>query len=60
MNKKLVKTRIARTNTLEAMVCSCYCTCNCNCSGGGSWYASESSYKKTKGATNLQKSEQIL
>ena len=46
MNKKLMKTRVSRTNTLEAMACSCSCTCNCvsecvNCSGGGSWQVSE-------------------
>ena len=46
MNKKLVKTRVSRTNTLEAMACTCTCTCTCvtecvNCAGGGSWQASE-------------------
>lgn len=46
MNKKLVKTRVSRTNTLEAMECKCGCSCGCvtecdNCSGGGSWTATE-------------------
>lgn len=44
MNKKLVKTRNARLNTLEAMACSCLCGRNCvctNCSGGGSFQVTE-------------------
>lgn len=42
MNKKLVKTRIDRTNTLEAMACNCIRECDCrNCSGGGSWSSKE-------------------
>lgn len=46
MNKKLVKTRSSRLDTVEAMmemgiVCLCYKR-NCeNCSGGGAWSASE-------------------
>lgn len=46
MNKKLMKNRVSRTNTLEAMICACsascvndkYCT---KCSGGGSFQATE-------------------
>lgn len=48
MNKKLIKTRITRENTLEAMACSCTCPCSCSCyencdkcSGGGSFQATE-------------------
>lgn len=40
MNKKLVKTRNVRMNTLEAMACACACGCDCdctNCSAGGSF-----------------------
>lgn len=52
MNKKLVKTRGARRDTLEAMVCTCSCNCTCfsncvNCSGGGSWQASENNNKQS-------------
>ena len=45
MNKKLVKTRNVRMNTLEAMGCSCKCSCtSCsNCSGGGSFTVTEKS-----------------
>lgn len=46
MNKKLVKTRNARLNTLEAMACSCGCGCDCdctNCSAGGSFKLIEKS-----------------
>ncbi len=46
MNKKLMKNRVSRRDTLEAMVCYCSCDCKCvsecvNCSGGGSWQVSE-------------------
>lgn len=52
MNKKLVKTRVSRTNTLEAMACTCSCDCTCvsncvNCSGGGSFQASEHKNKQS-------------
>lgn len=52
MNKKLVKTRVTRTNTLEAMACACSCNCTCfsncvNCSGGGSFQASENNNKQS-------------
>ncbi len=46
MNKKLVKTRNARLNTLEAMACGCGCGCDCNCgncSAGGSFKLTEKS-----------------
>lgn len=53
MNKKLVKTRNARLNTLEAMGCGCNCgTCDCtctNCSGGGSFQVTEMTNKKASG-----------
>ncbi len=40
MNKKLVKTRIARRDTLEAMSKCTSIICDCTkCSGGGSWMA---------------------
>jgi putative bacteriocin precursor len=50
MNKKLVKNRVSRTNTLEAMACACSCNCTCvteciNCSGGGSFQATEQNNK---------------
>lgn len=44
MNKKLVKTRSTRMNTLEAMACGCGCGCECdctNCSAGGSFQLTE-------------------
>ncbi len=44
MNKKLRKTRVGRTNTLEAMACACGCNCDCDCttcSGGGSFKETE-------------------
>lgn len=43
MNKKLVKNRVSRTNTLEAMACECGCTDNnCKwCSAGGSFHQTE-------------------
>ncbi len=46
VNKKLVKTRGSRIDTVEAMSvyrgCGCTCTYTCdNCSGGGSWKARE-------------------
>lgn len=44
MNKKLMKNRVSRTNTLEAMAyrCNCGCPNECNnCSGGGSWTETE-------------------
>lgn len=46
MNKKLVKNRVSRTNTLEAMTCKCSCSCSCysdcgKCSGGGSFQVTE-------------------
>lgn len=47
--KKLVKTRTARSDTLEAMTCSCRCppTCDCtNCSGGGSFTAEEGNNRR--------------
>lgn len=37
MDKKLVKTRNRRTNTLEAMTPACVCVICKNCSGGGSF-----------------------
>lgn len=49
MNKKLRKTRVGRTNTLEAMACVCSCGCpDClpsTCSGGGAFEQSEESSK---------------
>ncbi len=50
MNKKLVKNRVSRTNTLEAMACSCTCPgCTItNCSGGGSFQAIERSSRLSK------------
>ncbi len=51
MNKKLVKTRVGRTNTLEAMACTCVCICvQCtptNCSGGGSFQVTEGPRRRT-------------
>lgn len=49
MNKKLMKTRVSRTNTLEAMITTCGCICaacvcsdDCSkCSAGGSFQAIE-------------------
>ena len=46
MNKKLMKNRVSRRDTLQAMACRCVCSCSCpnecsNCSGGGSWKATE-------------------
>ncbi len=50
MNKKLVKTRNARLNTLEAMACYCGCSagsCDCvNCSAGGSFQVTEGSNRR--------------
>lgn len=44
VNKKLVRTRGNRIDTVEAMAvysgCACTYTCD-NCSGGGSWRARE-------------------
>lgn len=56
MNKKLVKTRNARMNTLEAMACACACGCQCdctNCSGGGSWTATERTNRSKIGRDGL-------
>ena len=47
MNKKLIKSRSFRMDTLEAMVCKCVCSCSdpcANCSGGGSFYVEEHNY----------------
>lgn len=53
MNKKLMKTRVSRTNTLEAMGCSCTCPgCTItNCSAGGSFQAIE---KSSRLSTNFR------
>lgn len=48
MDKKLVKTRSVRTNTLEAMGCGCTDESICkNCSGGGSYQARETVGRRT-------------
>lgn len=45
MEKKLVKVRTPRTDTLEAMGSNCSCTCDCtNCSGGGSFTIEKRNY----------------
>ncbi len=41
MNKKLIKTRNTRTNTLQAMACKCGTCTPTNCSGGGSFQESD-------------------
>ena len=57
MNKKLVKTRNARLNTLEAMACACGCGCECdctNCSGGGSWTVTERTNRSKSSRDDLK------
>jgi len=57
MNKKLVKVRTTRMDTLEAMATGCACgycdPCN-NCSGGGTFTAEGNNYMISRNAGNLK------